>query len=547
LVGALQLRATALPAQRLFTRTGPAWLETAWARLTASRARGVLLVFLLGLAASAAPSWQGSLPEPGVHDEFGYLLEADTFAHGRLTNPPHPFWPHFESMHLLQQPTYTAKYPPAQGLILALGRVVGGHPIVGVWLSVALASAGLCWMLRAWVPPRWAVLGGMLAAVSLATSAWAQSYWGGAVAAFGGALMFGSVRRLVRRGRWRDGLVLGVGLAVLANSRPYEGLVASLPVAAVLARWAWRQQPAWRKPAVALLPCVAVLAVTGAWMAWYNYRVTGDPLRTPYQAHYATYAAAPLFLWHPPLAEMPAYRHQSMYDYYVGCELPHYLRKRVALGLNGSALTRLWIFARFFIGPQFVLPLLLVCKHGRDRWTAFAALTVGLVLLALTQTLYLLPHYTAPVTALVFFLIVQGLRHLWRLQWRGQPVGRVLVRGTVALPVLFLALAIAFRPVSTAWPAPRVRVAARLEALAGRHLVVVRYGPRHCCHDEWVYNAADIDGSRIVWARDMGSAENRRLLRYFNDRRAWLLEVDQEPAPLRPYPPPEDGPPPAAE
>jgi hypothetical protein len=44
-----------------------------------------------------------------------------------------------------------------------------------------------------------------------------------------------------------------------------------------------------------------------------------------------------------------------------------------------------------------------------------------------------------------------------------------------------------------------------------------------------VYNDADIDHSRVVWARDMDSAENQQLLDYFKDRKGWLLEADEEP------------------
>ena len=176
-------------------------------------------------------------------------------------------------MHIIQQPTYTAKYPPGQGLALALGQMLTGYPIVGVWISIAAACAAACWLLQGWLHPRWALLGGLLAVLWLAPSYWAQVIWGGAVAACGGALVYGALPRIVRQRQWWAGFHLGLGLAMLMCSRPYEGLVASLPAAVVLLAWSARS--AVRGPTRGLP------AMAAAWRCWRRLSPGWHPITPP--------------------------------------------------------------------------------------------------------------------------------------------------------------------------------------------------------------------------------------------------------------------------
>jgi hypothetical protein len=82
---------------------------------------------------------------------------------------------------------------------------------------------------------------------------------------------------------------------------------------------------------------------------------------------------------------------------------------------------------------------------------------------------------------------------------------------------------------------PRARVLAELEKRSGPQLAIVRYSPGHAPFDDWVYNAADIDHSKVVWARETANHDSD-LLRYFRDRRAWLVEPDSDPPLISPYP-----------
>jgi hypothetical protein len=504
----------------------------------------ITLVGMLALGGTATFSLLGGIPEPHVHDEFSYLVAADTFAHGRLTNPTHPLWVHFESFHIIQQPTYASKYPPAQGLMFAAGQVLGGHPIVGVWISTALACAAICWMLLAWLPPWWGVLGGLLAALHpIMLVHWGGRYWGGAVAVIGGALVFGALRRIIRRPRVCDALLMGVGLAILANSRPYEGLLVSLPAAVLLITWiVGKNGPA---PYVSIrcivLPIVGMLAITAGVMAYYNWRVTGDALRMPYQVHEATYAVAPLFLWqslHP--GPQPVYRHKEMRDFWAGQHLNEYLKRR--------STPHLWMFYpwshdRFRSLPYplvLTVPLVVLAWILQDRWSRFALVTCGVLTAGLiVGHPWFFTHYAAPMTALIFVLALQMLRKLRLWRRRGPQTGRLAAWTLVVICFTSFAAvyALELRSSRAAETLPRARILAQLKETNGRHLVIVRYGPDHAFNEEWVYNEADIDGAKVVWAREMDSAQNRKLLEYFKDRHIWLVEVgrDGSSPELKPY------------
>ncbi|HTS37255.1 MAG TPA: hypothetical protein VMH04_16380 [Candidatus Solibacter sp.] len=496
-------------------------------------------VATLAIRLALLPVW--GVPQPSVHDEFSYLLAADTFAHGRLTNPPHPMWIHFEGFHIIQQPTYMSMYPPGQGLILAAGQLLG-NPWVGQLLATAAMCSCLCWMLQAWVPPVWALLGAGLCALQVAIPTyWLNSYFATSLPAIGGMLALGAVPRIQRRARIFDAVLLGLGLAVLANTRPYEGLVFSLPIGVAQIVWLFRGNKKFSGAIVIrrlAIPLALVLAVTGVAMCYYFWRVTGNPFEMPYQVNRQTYAVAPYFVWGKPKPE-PVYHHAEMRDFYVNWEMGVYRS-----GTNLSTFVprmldraeRMWFF---FVGPVFTLPLIAFPYLFRDRKMRLPLAMAGTVLLGNVVEIWSFMHYLAPALGLFFLLLVQCIRHLSQWTWHGKRFGRALAHAIPLACLITSSVHVSALVHNSHLKRPpdqkRQVIARELQEMPGKQLVIVHNGPKHSPHDDWIYNRADIDASKVVWGRDMGPEANRELLSYFRDRQILRLYPDESPPRLVPY------------
>ncbi|HEY6410581.1 MAG TPA: hypothetical protein VIY29_24280, partial [Ktedonobacteraceae bacterium] len=414
-----------------------------------------------------------------------------------------------------------------------------GHPWIGVLLSVSAMTATILWALQAWLPSRWALLGGTLVLLRLSVfSYWINSYWGGAVAATGGALVLGALPRIMRSYRRRDALILGLGASILANSRPLEGLVFCLPVVAVLVTWLCSRRGPSGQTAIRqiVVPLCAMMLLCASFIGYYNFHLTGHPLLFPHDLNLRSHLAVPQLAWQKTVA--PFHFQNPQFEAYYNHWWPakawpkgrpdsimHITR---AFGLDA------WIFIIFFAYPELLVTALAVPWVLRDRRMRFPLVQLifcfaGFLLVAVFGA-----HYAAALTATTFALMVQGLRHLRRWHFRKRLVGVSMSRAAVVAALLLWPL-YPFLSLPDSSMEYRQRIATQLAAMPGSDLIVVRYSSHHDWHQEWVYNAADIDHSKIVWAREIPGVPLQPLLNYFPNRRVWVLEPDENPPKLLPY------------
>lgn len=477
--------------------------RTAWSMCLLAIAPIALRVFLL----SNHPA-----PSPANYREFSDLLAADTFRHFRLANPAHALPQFFETLAVVQRPNYSSTATIGAAIPLALGRAVFGQAWAGVLLSVAAFCSFSYWMLRAWTTPGWAVAGGLLAVIQFGPlNQWTNGYAGGAASAAAACLVFGSLPRLSATGGLRDAALLGLGIAAYLLTLPYESgfLIVSAVVFLLPALRDKEERSRIIRAASLALPIVfAALLLT----VFHNRAVTGS--------------------W----TTLPTSLNQTHISY-----------------LSGLEYDERWY--RFFLLPPLYLAVLafaLTIRHFPDLWLLLTAAMFALG--AASERGFQLTSLAA-LAPLLLLMSVKGLHHLSFVRFRGRPLGRDAAHLIIFLCAthflfwyglhLFEGHVIAaemtryetWDSINHSGSNRRVLINQQLAALPGRQLVFVHYSPAHNIQDEWVYNAADIDGSRTIWARDLGPSENQKLERYYPSRSVWVLDADDTPPKLIQYAP----------
>ena len=357
-----------------------------------------------------------------------------------------------------------------------------------------------------------------------------------------------------------NGLLMALGLLLLSNSRPVEGLLFSLPVLIYLFVRILRGAGATFEKLRTFAPAMLLLLLGAGWMLYYNVRTMGNPWQMPYLVNLHEYHVSKPYLWQS-ANPTPAYRHESMRRFYVFHELPDYLDSRHAWGKLLLVERNAAIMYFFFLCPVSLLMLAgwltLLRRAGPRQVIAVAAASASLPLLVELWPPH--GHYAAPALGAYVALAITGLRVMRTARFGRAAIfswirfsrlrfGRMLAHATVVLLVFVLLAATAARVIDpyeldvsrprmrSVFPLPieRASLESYLLRTPGKHLVIVHYGPSDIPDDEWIANQPDPGRASIIWARNMGPRANQRLLEAYPGRHAWYCNRSQSLAQLLP-------------
>jgi hypothetical protein len=507
------------------------------ARLSSTPQRMTLAIIIVAILARGLLLPFMPAPVPIVPDEFSLLLQAETFAQGRLVNPPHRFAAFFETMYVNQVPAYASMYFPGRSLPLLAGILITGHPFSGVWLTMIVLAVATAWMLRAYVSPPLALFGGLLVIVRFGIfNFWINSYFGGALTALGGVLLIGAFERLRHRLTVRQSIILATGVLLLLVTRPFEGFLFALPFALAVSLRLLRPdtETPWRHRAILAIPSATALLAGLILLGTYNLATTGAILKTPYDHNRLQYAVAPAFFIGEP--NTPQRALPTIFEEWFVREGSYFNRIKTPTDVVTVVGEKTLVLALFYVGPAMFLPFAI----GLGQWRRFAVPLAGAagVVIGFYFTIWDWAQYSAPAFGAFMVAITLGIKRIGAWRWRGRATGAWLSRAlplamlaTLAYPVAALATGGKF--VYSAQRAcclirtslDRADMEKHLLSLPGNHLVLVRFDRENRVWENWIANAPDIDRSRIIWAHDLGPAHTPALIDAYPQRRLWQLDL----------------------
>ena len=510
-----------------------------------------VIAFLIAMAI-AFTRW----PQPHMHDDFGNMLVAQTLLQGRFANPVPAAWESFETFHVIFQPSYASKYPIGLGVLLAIGEMLFSQLACGLWISAAIATSSVSWMVAGCCSKRIAFATGILVATHpYWQNGWSQEYTNGWLGVAGVSMVLGGMIRIARLRLLGDNdsvfarvpfAMIGIGAVIILGSRPYEGGVVCLLVGIwtlcklVNPRRRTRTVENTRFWLDATIS-IAIVAVSLVGQMWINRSITGKWSQLPYQLHEQQYGVAPVLIFQKPHEPTIGHRFEELSRFHRGWSMDAYQRCASVSGYCQMLLTRLQFTWNHWGNALIFLPFVGLLFQPTRRLTVELGIVFLLGLLTINLVPWAVPHYVSPLIPIAIIAAVRSMRYACLATSRSLPstlshrslelfVFSILLIGNVSQLYAISKARANFEPGwEETWAERRSAIVQKLSQSGEDHLILVRYPVEHdIVNSEWVFNGADIPRSKVLWARFGETELNDRLQQQYPSRKTWLLTFDPE-------------------
>jgi hypothetical protein len=477
-------------------------------------------VFLLSLLTSwVGMQYQGT-PEPKTPEDYARILGAENFAAGRVVSPAYAGDFFLQTYLTLTEPARFPALPPLPSLLLAAGIRLG-DPAYGLWVTMGLFVASGAWMLMAFAPSRWVIVGSLFLVFWYgALSYWGQTYSSAAALGIGVNLSFGGIRRFWRTRQSYEIIWLGLGMLWIWFCSPIVFFFAIPIPIFLLGRYCLGKRKIGPVLILMIFGFIGIL-----FQLTYNRSTTGSWGTSPSTLYEETYDRNPFFVWQKPVLP-PEYDFWRMeqYDFLVG-EVNAKLKPPVGM----IWMERIKDSLMFYAGLPclFLFAGALWLKHS--FWCRIFLWSAGIALLPAIVILPFDISYTAPLATSFLLLTIWCLRRIGVTRRRNR---WLLPQGVVCF-VLFIFFSCALYRGDGHAPSKVISEAAfhrkeiikHLEKESGSHLVLIRYDPLVAPEIEYVYNGAEPAKQKIIWARWHETRSLVPLFELCEGRKFWMLTV----------------------
>ncbi len=505
---------------------------------------------------------------PVAHDEYSYNLMAETFLAGRICNPlpAKGEIKHYENFNLVFDQCYGSRYFPLQGAILAIGKSLFNEPLIGNVLVKSITSMLAFWVLSLTFSLPWALFGTFFFSLNLRfVTSWDYTYWGSSRNVLIGFLMLGAFLKIIQSIKARSDssvreinyshfLLFGLAGALFLVSRPYEGTFFSLPLLLYLAT---KLKSFVLREKIKLFFSLGLLPIlTLAFLGYYNHKVTGNALSSPYFKYSKKFGSTP-FIFLEPKQKSTRYSNQQFRSYFVGYE-NDFLNKRYNFVYKSKKSISDKLSAFFYktnyyyritwtsLGSMLLLFLLVVKKEP-------------IVTLLLSQLFFYIyfglgiifarhSYYISSLVPTMMYLLVFSIRASFKviptkyLTVRFKQIYRPIFK-----PIFLAFILLLFSYSNVEYFNREIKRRKKfqhkefrtlkqgLEKKEGNYLLFVRYKKPHHFLNEFVYNSPDFYKQKILLARYLNRRSTEVLAKKYPKRKTLILDVESKGLELKSY------------